>query len=347
MDSPDPLPRGQKDKQRISRGIRRPVSGLTSFFAGAFPVELVAGCRFFSITVAGAAWAFHPLPCFTRRDYARGHLRREDINATGAHRYDAAMQSEHLKAALAAAEAAGEIIRKAYRGNFQVRYKADASPVTEVDVAAERAIRSVLQARFPAHGFYGEETGQDHADAEYLWLVDPIDGTKAFVRGYPLFSVQIALMHKGELVLGVSSAPCWNGGAGELIWAQKGRGAWLGGERLKASEVAEIGKATLSTGNLATLARSSGWAKLGGLVPRLHRIRGYGDFLHYHYLATGKIDAVIESDLNILDIAALAVIVREAGGTFTDLQGKPVGLKTSSVLATNGRLHKPLLEEFS
>lgn len=250
------------------------------------------------------------------------------------------MHSEFRGAALEAAAAAADIIRKAYRGNFSVDYKADASPVTEVDVAAERAIRAVLQARFPLHGFYGEETGQASMDAEYLWLVDPIDGTKAFVRGYPIFSVQIALMHRGELVLGVSCAPCWNGGKGELIWAEKGRGAWLDGERLQVSEVSVLEKATLSTGNLATLARdANAWAKLGKLIPRLHRIRGYGDFLHYHFLADGKIDAVVESDVNILDIAALAVIVREAGGTFTDLAGQPLSLKTTSVLASNSRLH--------
>src|SRR5207247_2623454 len=118
-------------------------------------------------------------------------------------------RSPFLKTALAAAAAAGKIIRKAYRGKFTVRMKADASPVTEVDEAAEAAIRKILLKRFPEHGYYGEELGKKNADAEYLWLVDPIDGTKAFVRGYPIFSVQIALMHKGELVLGVSSAPCW------------------------------------------------------------------------------------------------------------------------------------------
>ena len=248
-----------------------------------------------------------------------------------------------LKTALAAADAAGTIIRKAYGGDFTVRTKADSSPVTEVDEAAEAAIKQVLQKNFPKHGFYGEESGKDHADAEFLWLVDPIDGTKAFVRGYPIFSVQIALMHRGELVLGVSSAPCWNGGQGERVWAQKGKGAWRDDARLRVSEVGALGKATLSTGNLASLARSPAWARLGEVIPQLHRIRGYGDFLHYHYLASGKVDAVVETNVNILDIAALTVIVREAGGTFTDLAGAPVGLGTVSVLATNGRLHGDLL----
>ncbi|HEX4895157.1 MAG TPA: inositol monophosphatase family protein [Solimonas sp.] len=257
------------------------------------------------------------------------------------------MNSPHLDAALEAAHAAAAIIRKAFRGNFQVEYKADASPVTEVDVAAERAIKAVLLRRFPDYGFFGEETGKDQAGAEYLWLVDPIDGTKAFVRGYPIFSVQIALMHRGRLVMGLSCAPCWNEGLGEMVWAEEGRGAWRGlvdapldgFERLQVSAVDTLAKATLSTGNLASLARAPQWAELGRLIPQLHRIRGYGDFVHYHYLAAGKIDAVVESDVNILDIAALTVIVREAGGRFTDLDGGEVGLETRTVLASNGRLH--------
>ena len=252
--------------------------------------------------------------------------------------------SPHLHAALEAAEAAGQIIRNAFRGNFSVDYKADASPVTEVDVAAENAIRSRLAARFPSYGFFGEETGRSAMDAAYLWLVDPIDGTKAFVRGYPVFSVQIALMHRGELVLGVSSAPCWNDGRGELAYAEKGLGAHVDGHAVKVTDTSSLARATLSTGNLARLAASPAWARLGNLIPRLHRIRGYGDFLHYHFLASGKVDAVIESDVNILDIAALTVIVREAGGVFTDLRGAPVGLDTTSVLATVPGLHSTLLE---
>lgn len=252
--------------------------------------------------------------------------------------------SPHLHAALDAAEAAGQLIRKAFRGNFSVDYKADASPVTEVDVAAENVIRGRLTARFPSYGFYGEETGRSAMDAEYLWLVDPIDGTKAFVRGYPVFSVQIALMHRGELVLGVSSAPCWNDGRGELAYAEKGQGAHVDGHGVRVADTASLARATLSTGNLGRLASSPAWGNLGGLIPRLHRIRGYGDFLHYHYLASGKVDAVVESDVNILDIAALTVIVREAGGVFTDLRGNPVGLETTSVLAAVPGLHAQLLE---
>jgi histidinol-phosphatase len=248
--------------------------------------------------------------------------------------------SPFLNAALDAAAAAGEVIRRLYRRNLEIIVKADKSPVTEADVEAERAIRQVLESRFAGHGFFGEETGSHDLTAEYVWLVDPIDGTKSFVREYPMFSTQIALLHAGRLELGVSSAPVY----GELCWAERGRGAWLGGERLSVSAVDSIEAATLSSGNLRSLAHSAAWGRYGSLVGAVNRIRGYGDFLHYHMLAEGKIDAVIESDVNILDIAALVVIVEEAGGRFTDLSGRQVGFDTTTVLATNGRLHQPILD---
>ena len=248
--------------------------------------------------------------------------------------------SAELKAALEAADQAGAIARSLYQRNLAVRIKEDKTPVTDADVRCERAIRDILESRFPAYGFYGEETGARDAGAESVWLVDPIDGTKAFVREYPMFSTQIALMRAGEIVLGVSSAPVY----GELAHAEKGRGAHLNGQRLAVSTVAKLESAALSAGNLKSLARGRQWARYGELVARVNRIRGYGDFLHYHLLAAGKIDAVIESDVNILDIAACVAIVTEAGGRFSDLEGGPITLKTTTVLASNGRLHASLLE---
>lgn len=242
----------------------------------------------------------------------------------------------YLGKAIEAARAAEEVIRHYYQGQFAVRRKADASPVTVADIESERAIKAVLSQAFPEHGFYGEELGSERADADCLWLIDPIDGTKSFVRGYPFFSTQIALRVHGELVLGVSNAPLFAGG--ELATAVKGAGATLNGAPIAVSAVTEIQDATLSMGNLQTLARSPRWASLGRLLPRLQRHRGYGDFYHYHLLASGKIDLVIESDVNILDIAALTVIVREAGGAITDLEAAPIGLDTTSVFASNGRL---------
>lgn len=250
------------------------------------------------------------------------------------------MPSPELQAALDAAAAAAAVIRSLYQRNLAVEIKADRSPVTEADVRAEQAIREVLSSRFPRYGFYGEETGQHAVDAESVWLVDPIDGTKSFIRDCPFFSTQIALWRGGELVLGVSSAPAY----GELAWAERGGGAWLDGRRIRTTSVAALEDAIVSTGNLKTLARSAQWANLGALIPRVSRIRGYGDFVHYHLLARGALDVVIESDVNILDIAALAVIVEEAGGRFTDLAGGRLELGTTTVLASNGPLHDTVRE---
>jgi histidinol-phosphatase len=249
------------------------------------------------------------------------------------------MPSRELTTALEAVRAAADVIRSFYRQNPSVRLKSDASPVTEADVRAEEVIRATLAKGFPGYGFYGEETGRHAMEAENIWLVDPIDGTKSFVREMPFFSTQIALMRAGELVLGVSSAPAY----GELAWAERGGGAYLNEQRLRVSAVATLEEAFLSTGNIKSLTQPPHWARLGSLCGRVGRVRGYGDFVHYHLLARGSLDVVIESDVNILDIAALVVLVREAGGTFTDLAGAPVGLATTSVLASNDLLHAAVL----
>jgi histidinol-phosphatase len=247
-------------------------------------------------------------------------------------------QSRELRAALEAAKAADAVIAPLYRANVAVELKFDKSPVTEADTRAEHAIREVLLREFPDYGFYGEEGGRSGLDAENLWLVDPLDGTKSFVRDTPFFSTQIALMRRGEMVLGVSSACVY----GELAWAERGRGAFLNGGKIRVSGKARLDEAILSSGNLKSLAAGPHWASYGELLQKVNRVRGYGDFLHYHLLARGALDMVIESDVSVLDIAALSVIITEAGGRFTDFAGRPVGLNTTNVLATNRLLHETL-----
>src|SRR5687767_4876814 len=198
--------------------------------------------------------------------------------------------SKELVAALDAARAAADVIRGFYQRNVKIEVKADKTPVTEADVKSEEAIRELLTKRFPTYGFYGEETGKSDLDAESVWLVDPIDGTKSFVRECPFFSTQIALMRGGRFVLGVSSAPAYN----ELAWAERGSGAYLDGKLMRVSAVSQLDGAIVSTGNLKTLAASPAWARLGGLIGSVNRIRGYGDFVHYHLLARGALDAVVE-----------------------------------------------------
>jgi histidinol-phosphatase len=263
--------------------------------------------------------------------------------------------AELLAVAREAAAAAATVIARHYAAGVQARAKTDGSPVTDADVEAERAIRIVIARAFPDHAVYGEELGHqeghDATTSEFLWLVDPIDGTKSFVRRYPLYSTQICVWHRGVAQAAVSSAPWF----GEVAWASRGGGAFLqrtapdgamlgAPQRLAVSAVDSLARAMLSTGNLKTLANGPAWTAFGRLVTQLDRLRGYGDFWHYHLLAQGSADAVLESDLNILDVAALALIVEEAGGRVTTLDGGPLTLATRDLLATNGRLHEAVLD---
>lgn len=242
---------------------------------------------------------------------------------------------EFLTVALDAARAARVLILSYYDGKFEIEIKADQTPVTVADRGAEQIIRDTILKAFPDHGIFGEEYGAQDTDSEYLWLVDPIDGTKSFVKRYGMFSTQIALMHRGDLIMGVSCAPAMD----ELVWATRGGGAFDKNGPLQISSINSIAQSSISTGNIQTLAASNRWPALGRVLAVANRTRGYGDYYHYHRLAAGQLDAIIESDVNILDIAALYVIVTEAGGVFTDLEGAEIDLQTRSVMAANPALH--------
>jgi len=253
------------------------------------------------------------------------------------------------QAAADAADAAERVIQAHQLDNdWTVSYKSDDSPVTEVDIAAEKAIHGVLSQAFPNIGFYGEETGR-HAgaagDSGSTWLIDPIDGTKSFIRRMRYYSTQIALEVDGELQLGVSNAPAY----GERLEAVADAGVWLNGIEVRTRDVTSLEEAFLSTGNLTRLAQNpERWQALGSIIPRVRRVRGYGDFCHYHQLCAGQTDLVIESDVNILDIAALTVGVRAAGGVITDLEGEAITQSTTSVLAAaTDTLHTLALERFN
>ncbi len=176
-----------------------------------------------------------------------------------------------LATAREAAAAAAEVIKHYWHRGVEVELKADATPVTVADREAERAIRQILQAALPQASIYGEEFGLDGERGGLLWLVDPLDGTKSFVRRTPFFSTQIALMEGEELVLGVSSAPIY----GETMWASVGGGAWLDGERVRVANTVAIDQASLSIGNVRTLTADARWDALGALIRYSNRIRGY------------------------------------------------------------------------
>lgn len=216
--------------------------------------------------------------------------------------------------------------------------KADRSPVTRADREAEQVIVEILGRSFPEHGFLGEELGARGAK-DVRWIVDPIDGTRNFVRGIPIWAVLIALEERGEIVAGV----IWNPVSGELYTARKGQGAFLGGERLRVSAVSSLEKATLVHASLTLLRRGGHWDGFVRLVDATDRQRGFGDYLCYTIVAEGKAEIAVEApDLKPWDLAPVKLLVEEAGGRFTDFRGTP-SVYSGTALASNGKVHDAAL----
>jgi histidinol-phosphatase len=242
-----------------------------------------------------------------------------------------------LAAAVDAARAAGEIALRYYRGGFDVTIKPDQTPVTQADREAERAIRDILGRAFPDWGFLGEELGEAGA-TDMRWIIDPIDGTKNFVRRIPFWAVLIGLEEKGEITTGVVYNPV----SGELFTARKGEGAFLNGERIRVSDCGDVKDATVLHSGLRLLREAGHWDGFLRLVDAGYRTRGFGDYYGYGLLAQGKAEIYVEVDLKPWDIAPVKILVEEAGGRLTDLSGRPT-IYDGSVLATNGRLHAEAL----
>ncbi len=223
-----------------------------------------------------------------------------------------------------------------------VEAKPDLTPVTDADQAVEAAIRDVVAAALPDDAVCGEEFGSTGSGSR-RWVIDPIDGTKNFVRRVPAWATLIGLLDEGEAVVGVVSAPA----LGRRWWAAGGRGAWVSEfgrppRRLAVSKVGQLADASLSYASLA------GWATLGrrdafiALTDRVWRTRAYGDFWSYMLVAEGGVDLAAEPDLSLWDMAALAPIITEAGGRFTGLDGVD-GVHQGNAAASNGLLHAAFL----
>jgi len=251
------------------------------------------------------------------------------------------MNQDFLKIALEAAKKAEEVILY-YFGSVNSRLKQDKSPVTIADKEAEKLIINTIRSKFPNHSFLGEEFGLEKEKTEFLWIIDPIDGTKNYLRKIPLFATQIALMKNDELVLGVSNAPVFK----ELMYAEKGKGAYLNNEKIEVSDVGRLKKAYMSFGGIEYFEKNQNLSGLLSLIHLTQGHRGIGDFWSYHLLAQGKIDIMIEAQTKLWDIAAQKVIVEEAGGVITSISGKPIEKNTTSIIATNKKLHKEVLKYF-
>jgi histidinol-phosphatase len=251
--------------------------------------------------------------------------------------------TDDLRFAHVLADAADDITTRRFRAlDLHVEAKPDLTPVTDADKAAEEILRNVLRRSRPRDAVLGEEFGRDGGGPR-CWVIDPIDGTKNYVRGVPVWATLIGLMDGNQVVMGVVSAPA----LGRRWWAATGTGAWTGrsltkASRCRVSDVSLIQDASFSYSEVGE------WAGKG-LLPGFLRLarsawrsRAYGDFWSHMLVAEGAVDCSAEPEVSLWDLAALQVIVEEAGGVFTDLAGNatPDG---GSVVCTNGRLHDDVL----
>ena len=247
----------------------------------------------------------------------------------------------YLPFAHALADKAGAVIRGYFRTGLDVETKADASPVTLADKKGEVVMREMIMKAYPAHGIWGEEFGKHNADAEYVWVLDPVDGTLSFIAGLPTFGTLISLVHKGSPVLGVIDQPI-----SKERWAGiKGGACLMNGATANVCKSATLAKAVLSTTSPDLLAEPDKAAFYRVRARAQRTLYGY-DCYAYAQLASGHIHTVIETGLKPHDFCALAPVVESAGGVFTDWNGTPVTLYSEGkvIAAANAKLHAEILK---
>ena len=250
--------------------------------------------------------------------------------------------ADDLALALTLAEEADALTMQRFGAvDLRVETKPDMTPATDADLDAETLLRDRLAEHRPADSVFGEEFGGTKEFTGRQWVVDPIDGTKNFVRGVPVWATLIALLVDGVPTVGVVSAPA----LARRWWAGRGQGAFSSfagtPRRISVSAVADLGSASLSYSDLTT-----GWDAARptflDLTDTVWRVRGYGDFWSYCLVAEGAVDVAVEPEVKLWDLAPLDILVREAGGRFTDLAAQP-GPHGGSAVATNGLLHDAVL----
>jgi myo-inositol-1(or 4)-monophosphatase len=260
----------------------------------------------------------------------------------------------YLEIAKKIAKDAGDMIKSRMDTPFQTDEKSSSFDlVTEVDRASERMIRELIHQFCPDHAFLGEEEsyGSDErfsrrlekaVSEPFLWIVDPIDGTTNFVQGMSGFTVSIALAARGDMVIGVVYDPC----SDEMYWAEKGQGTFLNGKKITVSTADSLEQCVIGTGfPTDERARSAVVEGIGELSRKSRSIRSLGSAaLQLAYVASGRLEAYWEYGLSIWDTAAGAVLIREAGGNVTDASGRPFNLHTKHTVASNGLVHKHVLD---
>ena len=242
---------------------------------------------------------------------------------------------ETVRRALAAA---AEVSLRHFGRELHLEIKPDLTPVTIADKESERAIASIIRESFPDDDLLTEESGASGHGADSRWIVDPLDGTRGFVRGGGFWGPLVALEHRGEVLAGGMALPALE----ETYWAARGMGCFLNGERMRVSDVQAWDEATLSLGELRALLASPHGAAIAELIRLAASARCYGDLAGCAMLLTGRADAWVEAGVKVWDLAPLQVLVEEAGGAFTDFEGRRT-IEAGRSVATNGRLQGRVL----
>jgi histidinol phosphatase-like enzyme (inositol monophosphatase family) len=237
------------------------------------------------------------------------------------------------------ARASGDFILPFYAApGVAVEVKSDASPVTAADRGAEELMRRMIRERFPSHGVIGEESGNERADAEWVWVLDPIDGTKSFITAVPLWGTLIALLHRGQPVLGCIHQPI----LGQLMIGD-GRETTLNGQPVRTRPTRHVGDSTLLTSDVGNLARYQDGAACDRLLQQARLVRTWADCYGYLLLAAGWADICLDPIMNPWDIAALVPIIRGAGGVITDWRGAAPYPADSTIACSTPELHASVL----
>jgi histidinol-phosphatase len=246
----------------------------------------------------------------------------------------------YLEFAIDAAWRAGRLTLEYFQTRLDVLWKADNSPVTIADKRAEELLRSMIERTYPSHAIVGEEFGGDEqASAPFRWIIDPIDGTRSFIRGVPLYAVLVGLEVEGQMAVGVSYFP----GLNEMVAAARGQGCWWNGRPCRVSNVDRLDQAMLCYTDSAGFAPQGLSRPWHNLQAAAHSQRGWGDAYGHCLVATGRAEVMLDPIMSLWDCAALLPILQEAGGTFTDWQGHPT-ISGANAISTNGHLLPQVLQ---
>ena len=240
--------------------------------------------------------------------------------------------------AVEAARRAGQVALRYFDTDIAVEWKADVSPVTVADRETETLLRATLEAAFPGDGFLGEEYGDTPGTTGYRWIIDPIDGTRSFVRGIPLWATMVGLEYKGEQVAGVVHLPA----LGQTYHALRGNGAFRDSKRIHVSNVADLSRAHIYYSSLSWFMKAGKRDAFIDLCVKTERQRGFGDFYGFVLVAQGSGELMVEHGVHAWDVSALVPLIEEAGGRFSDWDGR-VDIYRPDVLVSNGKLHETAL----